>query len=187
MSDTSYMIEQSLRSLVLEKPYNKITVSDICERAYLSRKSLYAYFDNKESILASIIYKDVIEPLQTINDLFTVEQAYEMNPMIYEKMYEQIFQDSDFYSALVRPMKGSDDTFIKILTRAIYDLDIQLLSRLGFTGGSRKADYVAYFFASSQAMLVQKWISDGLPYTPQQLSDLYRELTGDFWLSTFKS
>lgn len=185
MSDAEHMIKRCFKELVLERPYAKITVSDICERAHLSRKSFYAHFDNKEAILADIIHQDVIQPLQTINDLFSLEQAFEMSTVIFGKIYEQIYGQGEFYETLVKPMKGVDDTFIRILTHAIYELDIELLHRYRFAGDARKADYVAYFFASSQAMLIQKWIGDGMPYAPQELADLYRELTGNFWLSTF--
>ncbi len=52
-------------------------------------------------------------------------------------------------------------------------------------GRHPKADYTAYFFASSQAMFMQKWVSDGMPYTPHELAKLYEEMTRQFWISTF--
>ena len=54
--------ERAFRELIAEKPYRSITVSDICERAHLSRKSFYSRFSNKEDIIAvvcSIITKFV--------------------------------------------------------------------------------------------------------------------------------
>ena len=47
-------------------------------------------------------------------------------------------------------------------------------------------DYVAYFFASSQAMLMQKWIFDGMPLTPEELGTLYKQMAGYYWESNSK-
>lgn len=41
----------SFKELVGEKAYDKITVSEICERAGVSRKSFYADFQDKEAIV----------------------------------------------------------------------------------------------------------------------------------------
>ena len=81
--------------------------------------------------------------------------------------------------------RGRDDTFIRIATHAIYDLNINILTAHEWMGDIRKADYTAYFFASSQAMFMQKWVSDGMPYSPHELAKLYEEMTRQFWISTF--
>lgn len=47
----------------------------------------------------------------------------------------------------------------------------------------RKRDYVAYFFASSQAMLMQKWISDRMDIGPDVLAEIYNDLTMPFLLT----
>ena len=44
-------------------------------------------------------------------------------------------------------MRGRDDTFIRIATHAIYDLNIDILTSYEWMGDIRKADYTAYFFA----------------------------------------
>ena len=47
-------------------------------------------------------------------------------------------------------------------------------------------DYIADFFASSQAMLMQKWVADGMRVSPKELADLYGSVTGTFWRSIAK-
>ena len=68
---------------------------------------------------------------------------------------------------------------------AIYDFNMELLSSRATAKDAQKMDYVAYFFAASQAMLIQKWIYDGFVYTPEELAALYDEMTQSYWLSTF--
>ncbi len=109
-----------------------------------------------------------------------------MYPVMYEKIYEQIYASKSFYKKLVGPMKGKDDTFLRIATQEIYELNIEILASHNYRGDSLKVDYISYFFAASQAMLIQKWISDDMPYTPEQLARLYNEMVNDFWIGTFE-
>lgn len=185
MGDAKSAVEASLKELVEEKPYVSITVSDICENAHVSRKSFYNIFENKDDVLSSIFKQDVTEPLESLNAVLTQEQAYGMSMLFYEKVYERIYDSASFYINLIRPMKGRDDTFIRIATHAIYDLNISILTSHEWMEDRMKAEYVAYFFASSQAMLMQKWVSDGMPYTPHELATLYEEMTRQFWMVTF--
>lgn len=44
-------VGQALHDMLKEMPYDKITVSDLCERAGLPRRSFYRYFNNKNDVL----------------------------------------------------------------------------------------------------------------------------------------
>ncbi len=185
MNDSRKAIERAFRELALEKPYRSITVSDICDRAHLSRKSFYVNYQNKEDIIAQIFFNDAVKPLRDINELFSRSQNRDMYQVIYQKIYDRLYEDQAFYQSLVAPMKGKDDTFIRIATDAIYDFNKNLLLNMSRREDVRKVDYISYFFASSQAMLIQKWICDGFPYTPEELAGLYDEMTQAFWLSSY--
>lgn len=78
-------------------------------------------------------------------------------------------------------MKGHDDTFIRVATTAIYDFDREVLEDIDFKGDEQHADYISYFYASSQAMLMQKWICDGFVLTVDELSRLHMSMTLEFW------
>lgn len=185
MNDSCLAIERAFKDLVKEKSYQGISVSDICERAHLSRKTFYVYYRDKEDVMSRIFVKDVVQPLKNINSLFSRSQGREMYQTLYQKIYEKAYEDKDFYRALISPMKGSDDSFIRVATRAIYDFNMEILSSTKPKMDPLKTDYVSYFFASSQAMLMQKWISDGFLYTPSELARLYDEITQSYWLSCY--
>ncbi|MBQ1608854.1 MAG: TetR family transcriptional regulator, partial [Lachnospiraceae bacterium] len=42
---------ESLCSLMMEKPFEKVTVSDICEVAMIPRATFYNYFEDKYDLL----------------------------------------------------------------------------------------------------------------------------------------
>ena len=48
-------IEQVLMNLMIEKRYDDITVSEICQAASVPRKSFYRYFDGKDGAMQSLL------------------------------------------------------------------------------------------------------------------------------------
>jgi AcrR family transcriptional regulator len=158
-----------------------MTVKDICERAHVSRKTFYANFRDKEDIVSYVFKRDVIQPLHHINAVFTLEEAKGMTATIQTKIYQPIYDDREYYRNLVVSMKGHDDTFIRVATSAIYEFDREVLERIGFKGEDQHADYISYFYASSQAMLMQKWIFDNFSLSVDELSRLYSSMTLEFW------
>ena len=181
MNDVVRAVEQSFRDLLCDKRYRSVAVKDICERAHVSRKTFYSNFRDKEDIVAYIFKRDVIQPLRQVNAVFTPDEAKDLTQMIQSKIYRAIYDDREYYRNLVVAMKGHDDTFIRVATNAIYEFDREVLDHVGFKGDDEHADYISYFYASSQAMLMQKWICDNYPLSVDELSRLYSSMTLEFW------
>lgn len=49
------LMETSLLHLMSQRPYQEITVMDICREAEVPRRTFYHYFGNKEDVLESVI------------------------------------------------------------------------------------------------------------------------------------
>lgn len=176
--------ERAFRELIAEKLYRSITVSDICERAHLSRKSFYSRFSNKEDIVAVIFRRDVVKPLEDINALFDRSEVHNMGVLLYIKMYQSLYENREFYEHLVRPTGIGGDVFVRVATDAIYQYDLPLIATLNMTTDEAEADYIAYFFASSQAMLMRKWISEQMAMPVEKLASLYLRMTESFWVTS---
>ena len=54
-------IEKILLDLMREKRYEDISVTEICERADMPRKSFYRYFDGKDGAMQSLMYHTMSE------------------------------------------------------------------------------------------------------------------------------
>ena len=63
-------IERVLQDLMREKRYDDISVSEICERARLPRKSFYRYFDGKDGAMQSLL-------MHTITDFHSFSAYFE--------------------------------------------------------------------------------------------------------------
>ncbi len=173
----------SFKELVGEKAYDKITVSEICERAGVSRKSFYADFQDKEAIVEHIFNQQVIEPLRDLHRLLSREDCLRMENRFNERMYRCVYEDREFYMNLVSPFPGNDDPFARAVIKGIYEFNITHLPTISRLATGWQLEYVSYFFASSQAMYMRKWIRDGMKVTPQELSQLHAAMTMPFWKS----
>lgn len=54
-------IEQVLLSLMRDKRYEDITVSEICAKATMPRKSFYRYFDGKDGVMQSLLFHTITD------------------------------------------------------------------------------------------------------------------------------
>ena len=182
MADVKDAIENSFRDLLKSRRYKSISVKDICEEAHISRKTFYSVFRDKEDIVTYIFKRDVIGPLHQINSIFTLSEAGAMTGTIQQKIYKRIFDDGAFYRDLVSSMKGRDDTFIRVVTNSLYDFNMSVLKRTGHIVDETHADYVAYYFSSSQAMIMQKWIFDNYVIPVDEFARLYTSISLEYWL-----
>jgi AcrR family transcriptional regulator len=183
--DARKQIEQSFKELVSSLPFEKITVRMICERAHVSRKTFYTLFENKESIITSLFNRDVITPTENLRTLIVgmdlKKDARNLSLMIVERLYQSLYDQRDFYLPIVRNDLWPESYFLKLVTTNIHAINLQILDEFGFEGTPVEKDYTAYFFAASQALIMQKWLRDGMPMTPKQLTRIYTEWVIGFW------
>lgn len=60
---TKKNLKLTLKKLMNEEPFEKITVKEICERAITSRITFYNYYSDKYSLLEDI-FKDIDDDLE---------------------------------------------------------------------------------------------------------------------------
>lgn len=97
------LLEEALTLLIAEKPYDKITVSDITRRADLNRGTFYAHFDSVDQLMR-----------QTMDDL-TEKVSASIDPLVTNSFFQDpmpfLRQISDFVCdnlALTRKLVDND-------------------------------------------------------------------------------
>ena len=80
-SQKKAQVENSLLTLMMQYPYQDITVTDICREANIPRRTLYHYFGNKDDVLESLI-EAMIQPcfleglLDIRHDIENMEESF---------------------------------------------------------------------------------------------------------------
>ena len=54
-------LAESLKELMLQKSFEKITIKQICDKTGVIRATFYNYFEDKYAALSYIIYLDTVE------------------------------------------------------------------------------------------------------------------------------
>ena len=86
---TKQALATSLKKNMLEKPFEKISVIDICEGCGMNRKSFYYHFKDKYDLVNWIFYTDFI--------LLASNRSYEDGWDLIRTVAELFYNDRDFY------------------------------------------------------------------------------------------
>lgn len=123
-------LEQCLMELMLITEYSRITISDISDRAGISRKSFYRYFSSKEGCLHALIDHAVFDGasfyLPNHNDDRASTESYQrfflywkkqhlllesllrnsMTSLLYERMLDYVAKEDHVYRIFFRDHTG---------------------------------------------------------------------------------
>lgn len=180
---------KSFKELIVQMgvPYDKIAVYQICDRAKVSRKTFYVHFRSKSNIVEKIVYDDVVSPLMKISDvtlsLISNSQMLEILPEVSNEMvYKAIYEDREFYSRLCCRAGSIDSPLVDALIKGIRQLNVASLDAIGYSGPEWKRDYISYYFAAGNAVLIQRWIRGGMVESTSEIAKLYNQMSTPFWV-----
>lgn len=179
-------IETALSQLLQQKPYQQLTVSEICGHAGVSRNTFYTLFDDKESLVETLFERHAFESLLSIGSLLQREQLVTLRESLLRQYYENLYAQKEYYLALVCPLqKSSDDTFMRIACRVIYAHDMKMVKASGKSIPLWEAEYIATYYSSSEAAVTQKWISEKMVVSVNDISTLVSRMVLPFWESLY--
>lgn len=182
-------IASSFRDLIVNKgvPYDKVAVYQICDHADVSRKTFYVHYKSKADIVYQIVEDRIISPIAKMDGV-----AIEImeNPSISasfpeainEMVYNSLYSDQEFFSRLCCKADTLDSPLVEALIKGIQSLNLRMLDNLGFKGPDWMKDYISYFHAAGNAVLIQRWIRYGMRETPKELASLFNQMSTPHWL-----
>lgn len=159
-------IAQDYCNLVIEKRTTKLTVKEICNYCHISRTTFYKYFKDTYEIIEYIFVQDCVEPQKNLI-------GTELKPkIIVLEWYLSFYKHKEFYLIAIHD-EGQNSFFETIISRLeIFNKD--LYSRtLSNKASQEDISYIAYRFASMQAMLLKKWIKEGMKVSPEKMTEYF--------------
>ncbi len=79
---------ESLREIMLKKPFEKITIKNICDEAGVIRATFYNHFEDKYDCLNAIVAMDIVDELPDEKiDIDTMFKALAENKLFYRIAY----------------------------------------------------------------------------------------------------
>jgi AcrR family transcriptional regulator len=165
----------AFRELVATSSYDKITISDICAKAQISRKSFYAHYASKNDLLEQVFYTDIVKPLEDINALLPMTSVQSAPQLLTETIFKKIQESPLFYQNLFgySDNEGSAirDIAITLLTRQFSKLNLSIL-HFG-SSNDEDAEYLSFYFAAAGVALISKWVREKMTLPPETLATIY--------------
>lgn len=86
---TKWIFANALIDIMSHKPFNQITVKDICDHCNARRQRFYYHFKDKYDLVTWVYYQDASEIIDTHKD--------ESWDIVLEKIFENMLKRKDFY------------------------------------------------------------------------------------------
>ena len=169
-------LQFSLLELAEEKPFSKITISEIAERADLARSTFYSHFEDKRSVLASFV-DDIFDPfVELIVERGTVPEPSDSEIALQTSVC-QLWKEQASALRLIRSC-GHEMLILDKLRKVhatIYGRVIQKrYPHLGQAIGSFAIEYVAVTYFG----VLMWWLENGLLPSAEIMGRMLYQLTG---------
>ena len=164
---TRHLLGQALVTLIREKDYGTITVSDIIERANVGRSTFYSHYPDKDSLLISQLER-VIELL---NQRIPSQEELPFFPSL--GLFRHVGEQYELYKMLV--WTPGIDVLIKQMRRSLSQRVEEGLAKSG-----RHYDVplpiLANFIVGSFLTLLQWWLENKRIQSPEEMDQIFRKL-----------
>jgi AcrR family transcriptional regulator len=184
---TNKFLWDALMSLMTERDFESISVSDICERAMVHRTTFYKHYEDKQALLHSGIQDE-------LNLLFEVHDSAVSKPLEKDKepdmitrfvtVFEHVLQHERFYRLML-----TGDGFGKFSTLFRNSLADRFERRLRQDGEKSPMPTAldAQLHAAAMITTLSWWLENNCPYSPHEMTEiLQRHLTTRFHFPTLK-
>ncbi len=167
------MIADAFMKQLKDKPFHKISISEICNEAMVSRQTFYSLFDSKENILYYEYEKHALD----FSDYFIDESVVTIRKLVHV-FIEYISQYDELFTILV------NNNLTEILGNGIKN---SLLSceKLSFSTEDLKNDYAISFISGALIEITNKYIKNGKVDDLDMIEQLLVELFEGKYLSAY--
>jgi AcrR family transcriptional regulator len=169
---TNKFLWDALMSLMAERDFESISVSDICERAMVHRTTFYKHYEDKQGLLLSGIQDE-------LNLLFEVHDSAVSKPLEKDKepdmitrfvtVFEHVLKHERFYRLML-----TGDGFGKFSTLFRNSLADRFERRLRQDTKKRTMPIAldAQLHAAAMVTTISWWLENNCPYTPIEMTEL---------------
>lgn len=162
----------ALLTLMETKPYSKITVKDICQKADLSRQTFYNFFETKDDIILFCIKRCYLEMMDGLKS---------KSPLLL----------SDITEELIKTFHKNQDLIYLIISQNLeHLLEYELASVIQIFAeqvnpetSNHPYKYGTAFLTGAIAHTVIYWFKDPNPIPAEQLAELLANiLSGNYYV-----
>ena len=165
---TNKILFDALLTLMKEKNFEKIKISDICEVALINRSTFYAHYEDKYDLLIALIeeLKNTFLNELKENEYNSISKEYFMN--LLKILIEHTDQNRSIYTSILSNNKNG--LFIDfIMDVANRDIANRLKNNKDIINSNIPIDTITKFYLGGIINLGLDWILNKDKYTKEEL------------------
>jgi AcrR family transcriptional regulator len=168
---TRRSLSEALVGLIKEKRFDDITVQNVIERADVGRSTFYSHFRDKEDLFQ----RDWERFLDDFAHAIEWKRAGSGSFIPAAYLFQHLQEYQQFYLGLVRSRKAEAvfKTGAAYLAQLIENSLTELVTD---RPGGLPIPIVANYLATELFALLKWWLDQGMPYSPQQMDEIFHEL-----------
>jgi len=176
--NTAKKMDKALISLLEEKSFEYITISEICKRAGVNRSTFYLHYENTVDLLDETA-RFLLEDFKTY---FKVDLSKITDKFKEEKLDELIFISDEYLHPYLLYVKENKMVFLTALLHSdsfgfsetfqkLYEYVFNpVLERFNYPIADRK--YAMMFYLNGITAIVTEWLKDGCEKTIEEVSEI---------------
>lgn len=168
---TRRLVSSAMMELLSEKRYEAITVQDILDRAGIGRTTFYSHYYDKEDVHAAMM-EQMLEGMS--QQLSKRHAGHGIVPSL--ELFQHIQQDHKHFQALAGGPTAERlwETMQTALGRTVEQSLIA--TRKDKKAPSIPLTVISSYLAGAFLNLLKWWLKSGMPYTPEEMDEMFRQL-----------
>ena len=159
---TKYALETSLKKLLLQKPVDKITISDITNDCGISRMAFYYHFKDIYDLIEWVCLEDARRALQGKKTYDTWQEGL-------QQIFEAVIENKPFIMNVYRTLSREQiENYLFKLTHSLL-IGVVEEKSAGLDITEEEMAFIADFYKYGFVGLVLEWIDKGMKEDPKQI------------------
>jgi AcrR family transcriptional regulator len=165
---TQKALVRAMISLTLEKGYESITIRDISERAEIGYATFFRHYHDKEALLKDVLEVVLAEMKALLQESINATNYATTGTLIFSYVQEHSEVVNVFLSS-----RGSSSLVQGVIKAGAQNI---LNQNKALTDSQVPPEIAAYSLVSSTISLIQWWLENQMPYSPERMGIIYQEL-----------
>lgn len=168
--NTKEKIIKNYMSMVVEQRTTHIPVKNLCEFSHISRKTFYNYFSDRQMIIEEIFLRNIELTIKNCLKYGMLTRHFLV------AVFSAFLEEKEFFEIAIHD-DGQNSLFDTIISRSIKIFETLFME---YIQDNKKLEYLSYKFATGFALLLRKWLFDGMKESPEFMVDIYLASYDDF-------
>ena len=173
---TRRLLQDALRSLILEKSYDEITVQDILERADVGRATLYAHVRDTDDLMMSRFLEARASLRGHLSDLVREDGAASVD--VVRVLFAHAAEHRREYRTLVGSRSGG--AILALVRKELTKVVREHFAEVVAAGRLRPAvtlDFAATYVVSAFVALLTQWLDNPRAQSADEMAAMFQRMT----------